>query len=133
MKSNYKLMLTAVGAFALGALAIQGLHAQMKPPAYFIGEISVKDENSYTSEFLPLTSPLREITSFRRAWPSDSLMEVFKAGEELLNVQFPPAFKANLIVQSLSSVYIVQECCYKPARSTAYMRPEKKCLSFLMG
>ena len=54
MKSNYKLMLTAVGAFALGALAIQGLHAQMKPPAYFIGEISVKDENNYTSEFLPL-------------------------------------------------------------------------------
>ena len=46
MKSNYKLMLTAVGAFALGALAIQGLHAQMKPPAYFIGEISVKDENN---------------------------------------------------------------------------------------
>jgi uncharacterized protein (DUF1330 family) len=54
MKSNYKLMLTAVGAFALGALAIQGLHAQMKPPAYFIGEISVKDQNNYTSEFLPL-------------------------------------------------------------------------------
>ena len=42
MKSNYKFMLTAVGAFALGALAIQALHAQMKPPAYFVAEVNVK-------------------------------------------------------------------------------------------
>jgi hypothetical protein len=34
MRSNHKLMLTAVGAFALGALAVQGLHAQMKLPAF---------------------------------------------------------------------------------------------------
>ena len=55
---NYKLMLTAVGAFALGALAIQGLHAQMKPPAYVVGEITVKDENGYKNEFLPATQPI---------------------------------------------------------------------------
>ena len=55
MKSNYKLMLTAVGAFALGTLAVQGLHAQMKPPAYVIGQIAVKDENGYKTEFLPAT------------------------------------------------------------------------------
>ena len=40
---KYKLTLTAV-AFALGALAVQGLHAQMKPPAISVAEITVKDE-----------------------------------------------------------------------------------------
>jgi uncharacterized protein (DUF1330 family) len=55
---NYKLMLTAVSAFALGAFAIQGLHAQMKPPAYVVGEITVKDENGYKNEFLPATQPI---------------------------------------------------------------------------
>ena len=48
---NFKLMLTGVGAFVLG-LAVQGLHAQMKPPAYVVGEITVKDENGYKNEFL---------------------------------------------------------------------------------
>src|SRR5580704_14148698 len=54
---NYKLTLTAVGAFALG-LAVQGLNAQMKPPAYVVGEITVKDENGYKNEFLPATQPI---------------------------------------------------------------------------
>ena len=51
---KYKLILTAISAFALGALAVQGLHAQMKPPAYLIGENNVADMDKYRSEFLPL-------------------------------------------------------------------------------
>ena len=34
-------------------MAVQGLHAQMKPPACVIGEITVKDENGYKNDFLP--------------------------------------------------------------------------------
>ena len=58
MKSNYKLMLTAVGAFALGAVAVQGLHAQMKPPVLVVGEVAVKDEAGYKSEWLPKIQPI---------------------------------------------------------------------------
>jgi uncharacterized protein (DUF1330 family) len=58
MKSNYKLMLTAVGAFALGAFAVQGLHAQMKPPVFVVGEVTVKDEAGYKSEWLPKIQPI---------------------------------------------------------------------------
>ena len=43
---NYKLMLTAVSAFALG-LAVQGLHAQMTPPVYVVAMNDVKDEAGY--------------------------------------------------------------------------------------
>ena len=61
MKSNYKFMLTAVGAFALGALAIQGLHAQMKPPAYFVAEVDVKDMDGFKAEFLP--AAMKDVTA----------------------------------------------------------------------
>ena len=49
---NYKLIITAVSAFALG-LAVQGLHAQMTPPAYVVAMNDVKDEAGYKNEFLP--------------------------------------------------------------------------------
>ena len=43
----------AIGSFALGAAAMQTLHAAGTPPAYVIGEINVKDEVGYKNDFLP--------------------------------------------------------------------------------
>ncbi len=43
----------AIGGFALGAAAVQTLHAAGTPPAYVIGEITVKDEEGYKNDFLP--------------------------------------------------------------------------------
>jgi uncharacterized protein (DUF1330 family) len=40
MNTNYKIALAVVAGATLGAAAMQGLHAQAKPPAYFIVEIS---------------------------------------------------------------------------------------------
>jgi uncharacterized protein (DUF1330 family) len=39
---------------ALGAAAVQTLHAQTKPPAYNIAEITIKDQDGYNKEYLPL-------------------------------------------------------------------------------
>jgi uncharacterized protein (DUF1330 family) len=39
MKTNYKLALTLLAGAALGAAAIQGLHAQAKPPAIIVVDI----------------------------------------------------------------------------------------------
>lgn len=52
----------AVGiGFALGAAAIQGLHAQTKPPAYYIGEITVKDQEGFIKQFAaPGVKPVQE-------------------------------------------------------------------------
>jgi uncharacterized protein (DUF1330 family) len=36
MKTNYKLAIALVAGAALGGAAIQGLHAQAKPPAYIV-------------------------------------------------------------------------------------------------
>jgi hypothetical protein len=54
MKAKYKVALAMAGSFALGAAAVQTLHAAPTPPAYVIGEIAVKDEDGYNNDFLPV-------------------------------------------------------------------------------
>ena len=46
-------VLGMVASFALGAAAVQGLHAQAKPPAYGIVEVVVSNQEAYAKEFLP--------------------------------------------------------------------------------
>ena len=46
MQAKY-IVAMAIGSFALGAAAVQTLHAAASPPAYVIGEITVKDEDGY--------------------------------------------------------------------------------------
>jgi uncharacterized protein (DUF1330 family) len=53
MKTNYKIVSAVLASFVLGAGASQILHAQAKPPAYVIGEITVKDQDGYKNDFLP--------------------------------------------------------------------------------
>ena len=38
MKTRYAVALAVVVCFGLGAVAVQGLHAQAKPPVYCIAE-----------------------------------------------------------------------------------------------
>jgi uncharacterized protein (DUF1330 family) len=36
-----------------GGLAVQGLHAQAKPPVYYISEIDVHDPDAYAKDYAP--------------------------------------------------------------------------------
>lgn len=54
MNTKYTVALAMAAGFALGGLAVQGLHAQAKPAGYYIGEITVKDQDGYMKEFVPL-------------------------------------------------------------------------------
>jgi uncharacterized protein (DUF1330 family) len=56
--TKFQSMMLATATFALGAATIQGLHAQMKPPAFAIAEIAVKDEAGYKNDFLPKIQPI---------------------------------------------------------------------------
>jgi uncharacterized protein (DUF1330 family) len=40
----------------LGALAVDRLHAQARPPAYVISEIDVTNADGYTKEYVPLAT-----------------------------------------------------------------------------
>jgi uncharacterized protein (DUF1330 family) len=52
MKTQYTVTLAMLAGFGLGAVAIQGLHAQAKPPAYVITEVQIIDEAAF-KEFAP--------------------------------------------------------------------------------
>jgi uncharacterized protein (DUF1330 family) len=61
MNTKYKYALAMGASFALGVVAVQGLHAQAKPPAYYIGEITVKDQEGFVKNFaIPGMKPVQE-------------------------------------------------------------------------
>jgi uncharacterized protein (DUF1330 family) len=53
MRSNYKIALAVTAGVAIGALAVQSLHAQAKPPVYFVAEIDVTNPDAYAKEYAP--------------------------------------------------------------------------------
>src|SRR5207249_7704275 len=53
MKTRYTVALSMVAGAALGGAAIQGLHAQAKPPVYFVAEIDVTNPDAYAKEYAP--------------------------------------------------------------------------------
>jgi uncharacterized protein (DUF1330 family) len=46
--------LSLLVGIASGGAAVQGLHAQAKPPAYVVFEINVQQPEQYLKEFVPL-------------------------------------------------------------------------------
>ena len=53
MKASAKLTIMLFIGVAVGAMAVHGLHAQAKPPVFYVGEIDVTDEAGYQKEFVP--------------------------------------------------------------------------------
>ena len=45
--------LCTLAGIAIGGLAVQGLHAQAKPPVYFVAEITVTNPQAYGKEYAP--------------------------------------------------------------------------------
>jgi uncharacterized protein (DUF1330 family) len=53
MKTYYTVGLSMLAGAALGAAAIQGLHAQAKPPVYYIAEIDVQNIDAWQKDYAP--------------------------------------------------------------------------------
>ena len=53
MKTQYTVALAIVAGFGLGAAAVQGLHAQAKPPVYYIAEIDVSNVEGWQKDYAP--------------------------------------------------------------------------------
>jgi len=58
MKTQYTVALSMLFGFGLGVIAIQGLHAQAKPPVYTVTEANVTNVDAYMKEFVPVVQPL---------------------------------------------------------------------------
>ena len=54
MRILYSVPLAMLAGVAIGAVAVQTLHAQAKAPFYYIAEIDVTNQDAYVKEFVPL-------------------------------------------------------------------------------
>jgi uncharacterized protein (DUF1330 family) len=53
MKSHLKITAAMACGLLVGGGVVQVLHAQTKPPAFVVAEVTVKDETGYNENFLP--------------------------------------------------------------------------------
>src|SRR5437660_12457691 len=53
MKTHYSVTLAMLAGFGLGAVAVEGLHAQAKPPVYQVVEIEPSNMETYLKDYGP--------------------------------------------------------------------------------
>jgi uncharacterized protein (DUF1330 family) len=83
--------------FGLGAVAVQGLHAQAKPPVYLIAEIDVKNLDAYLKEYAPKAQELIKASGGR----------LLAAGQSVTSLEGAPP-KKRVAVQVWDSMEKLQ-------------------------
>ena len=68
MKTRYAVALSMIAGAALGGAAIQGLHAQAKPPAYVITHTEVIDQAAFNEFSSKVPATMQEFEEVRRPW-----------------------------------------------------------------
>jgi uncharacterized protein (DUF1330 family) len=109
MKTRYTVTLAMLAGFGLGAVAVQGLHAQAKPPIYYIAEIDVSNIDAYTKEYSPIAQATIKAAGGR----------LLAAGQNVTSVEGAPPTK-RVAIQSWDSLEKMQawrnSAEYKKAR-----------------
>src|SRR5262249_20808581 len=105
MNSNIKMTIAAVAGAAIGAMAIQALHAQGKPPVYTVTEIDVTNVDGYMKEFVPVVTPIvkkgggkqlaasPKVTAFTGDPPKRVAINVWSSLEEAQALYNSPEYK----------------------------------------
>lgn len=91
------------------AVALKAFHEESKLCFIIVGVWL--EENRLTVYNGDLTGRVLSIDADR--WEPRELEEVISAGEALLNVEFQPKFRRDLLAACFGSVHLVQEACYK--------------------
>src|SRR6266705_3530923 len=88
MRTRYAVALAVVIGFGLGAVTAQTLHAQAKPPIYYIAETDVTNLDAYTKEYAPKAQALIKASGGR----------LLAAGQKVTSIEGQPA-KPRVAVQ----------------------------------
>jgi uncharacterized protein (DUF1330 family) len=89
MNRQMTMGLAMLGSAALGAAAVQTLHAQAKPPAFQIVEVTVNNPDGYTKEFLPVIGKAT----------TDAGGKFLARGGKTISVQGAPAEPRIVVIQ----------------------------------
>jgi uncharacterized protein (DUF1330 family) len=112
MNTKFKITLAMLAGVAVGAAAVQGLHAQAKPPVYFVAEIDVTNPDAYGKEYAPKAQTLikshggkflaiggtaganaKQITGFDGEAPKRAVVQVWDSMEKLQAWRNDPEYK----------------------------------------
>lgn len=117
MKTRYVVTLSMLAGAALGVAAIQGLHAQAKPPVYLVAEIDVTNPEAYAKEYAPKVRniikaaggrflaiggaplviegapPATKVTAFEGKPPKRLVIQVWDSMEQIQAYRASPEFK----------------------------------------
>ena len=97
MRTRYMVTLAVVAGFGLGAVTVHGLHAQTKPPVYYIAEIDVTNVDAYTKEYAPKAQALIKASGGR----------ILAAGQKVTAIEGAPP-KVRVAVQAWDSMEKIQ-------------------------
>ena len=97
MKTQYTVAFAIVPGFGLGAVAIESLHAQAKPPVYYIAEVDVTNQEGYVKEYVPKVQATIKASGGR----------ILAAGGKVTPIEGAPP-KPRVAVQMWDSVEKIQ-------------------------
>ena len=104
MKGNFKVGLGILVGFSLGAVVVEELHAQAKPPAYVISEIDVTNGDAYAKEYVPLAN---------KALAESGQKRLVSGGKTISLAGDPPA--ARIVVSIFESMEKAEAAYTSPA------------------
>ena len=110
MDTRIKLGLAMLVGFGLGAITVDGLRAQARPPAYVISEIDLTNADAYAKEYLPLAN---------KALAESGQKRLAAGGKTIALSGTPPASRIVL------SVYENMEKAQAAYTSPAYLEARK--------
>ena len=97
MKTRYRMAVAVLTGIGIGAAAVHGLHAQAKPPIYYIVEIDVTNLDAYVKEYAPLAQ-----AGIKKAGG-----RLLAAGQKVTAIEGPPP-KPRVAVQVWDSMEKIQ-------------------------
>jgi uncharacterized protein (DUF1330 family) len=89
MKTQYAVALAVATGFGLGAVAVQGLHAQAKPPVYYIAEIDVTNLEGWQKDYAPRAQAVIKAAGGR----------VLAAGQKVTSIEGAPPKQRIAVIQ----------------------------------
>jgi uncharacterized protein (DUF1330 family) len=98
MRTQYTIAIAMLAGFGLGAVAVQGLHAQAKPPVYLITEIDVTNIDAYTKEYAPKAQAIIKANGGR----------LLAAGQKVTALEGDPP-KARVAVSAWDDMHNIQD------------------------
>jgi uncharacterized protein (DUF1330 family) len=114
MKAFLTSGLCTLAGIAIGGLAVQGLHAQAKPPVYYVAEIDMTNPEAYANEYATKVQPIikshgarylalgdsggagaaAKVTAFDGNPPKRVVIQVWDSMDKIQAWQNDPAYQA---------------------------------------